>query len=146
MKHCRDYCLASAAACLMLVATSCGSTGTQSSGRVDFDVGYSSFQDGDAIQLTEIRGPNTTLSPGGAYTVKGSYSLASRDAAWMEVWCANGEVSGKKGRVVSKGAGEFQFQFGIVKPGYLHVSYYPANGGPSFGSVYFGQGDGVRHQ
>jgi hypothetical protein len=71
------------------------------------------------------------------YEVRGRYRLQSRPAAILEQWCANGKVRGNKRIKIKKGEGTFRFTFSVFKNGKLHISYYPKNGGDSFGSIYY---------
>ena len=46
-------------------------------------------------------------------------------------------------KVVERGSGEFTLKVRMPYEGWPHVSFYPAEGGQSFGGVYFGTGDSV---
>ena len=111
---------------------------------VAFEVGLSDLPEGDTVVIEEIRGTQPTFTEGGTYTMRGRYTLASRDRALMQVGNMNGERDGGPVSMnVERGSGRFEFTFRTVKLGYPHVSLYPSAGGDAFAWVYFGSGASV---
>ncbi len=115
---------------------------------VHFELGQSKFAAADGVTITEVRGPAETFSPDNVYQVKGTYTLASRDRARLCAFVTSTE--GNPGRIdplqtmtVDKGTGNFSLTFRLRYKGFPHVSFYPANGGDSFGGTYFRTGDSV---
>ena len=104
---------------------------------LEFKITRSSFEAGDWIEITELLGTGRDLEVGRTYTVKGRYTLVSQDSAMLHVYATNGDVQSQQGPVISRGSGEFTRTFTYLKPGDLHLSFYPAKGGSSFASVYF---------
>ncbi len=101
---------------------------------------WSQFRPGDSITLSELRGSSPRIEAGQTYQIKGHYVLASQERAMMSVFCANGETEdghSPKSATVSKGAGDFCWEFKLLKPGMLHVSFYPSGGGSGFGGCHF---------
>jgi len=95
------------------------------------------FLPGDSIEITEILGATGKIETGQTYTIKGKYKLASQDSAKLHLYATNGETTCDQGPTVNKGQGEFTRTFTYQKEGWLHLSYYPAKGGSSFGNLYF---------
>lgn len=117
---------------------------------VHFEQGASKFLDGDKIEISEIRGTATTLSPGNVYWVKGTYTLASHDRAslTMNVTAAlasegTGSTLKTQSVDVTKGSGTFTLLYAMICKGWPHVSFYPGGGGSDFGGTYFGTGEFV---
>ena len=117
---------------------------------VPFAMGASRFAVGDEITITEVRGTADTFEPGNAYRIKGTYTLASRDSAKImaSVTAKNpadgtGAIRSIQTNELSRGSGTFTLELRISAPGWPHVSFYPADGGQSFGGVYFGTDDSV---
>jgi hypothetical protein len=111
-----------------------------------FDLGDSSFLPGDSItisQVSELSPPKTDLSLTRTIQVTGTYTLASHDSALLGAEItSNDPNSGKGGYAkIDKGAAQpFSLTFTLAGNGYPHVSFYPANGGESFGGIYYGSG------
>lgn len=95
------------------------------------------FLPGDSIEITEILGTTGKIETGRTYTIKGKYKLVSQDKAKLHLYATNGETTCKQGPVVNKGQGEFTRTFTYQKEGWPHLSFYPAEGGSSFGNLYF---------
>ena len=106
---------------------------------IDFEITSRDFQSGDSIEITEILGISSSLEIGRTYTIKGKYKLSSCDKAMLHIYATNGETQSKQGDVVKRGTGEFTRTFTYLKEGWLHLSFYPADGGSSFGGMYFAQ-------
>ena len=103
-----------------------------------YETSWSAFRPGDSIEILEFRGTSPKVEAGQRYYVKGRYTLASEERAMLAWYCTNGDVSedGYRG-YVDRGEGEFTRTITLVKPGMLHLNYYPAGGGEGFGSTYF---------
>ena len=111
---------------------------------VDFEVTSSDFTEGDWIEITEVAGTSPQIKTGEKYTIRGKYRLASHDTAKLHIYATDGETSSSQGPDVKRGEGEFIRTFTLLKEGsknlsYLHLSFYPAGGGSSFGNTYFKQ-------
>jgi beta-lactamase regulating signal transducer with metallopeptidase domain/protocatechuate 3,4-dioxygenase beta subunit len=104
-----------------------------------FEITKESFLPGDFIEITEITGSKSNIEPGETYTIKGKYNLSSRDDALLYIYCTNGETESQQGPIVKRGSGEFVRKFKYLKKGWLHLSFYPAEGGTGFGELYFAQ-------
>ncbi len=48
---------------------------------VVYQLGDANLRNGDEIEITDVRGTRSKIEPGGAYRVRGRYTLASRDRA-----------------------------------------------------------------
>lgn len=102
---------------------------------------------GNEIVITDLRGDSRTYQPGATYMVRGHYKLRSHREAVLTQWCSNGwvqEVGSKEpdpqhgGSLrVKRGEGDFSFRFKVKEVGDLHLSFYPADGGESFASLYY---------
>lgn len=106
---------------------------------IDFEIIKQAFLEGDSIEITEIIGTTDKIEPGQTYIIKGKYELSSVDEASLHIYATNGEVESQQGPVVKRGNGDFVRTFTYKKQGWLHLSFYPAEGGGSFGNVYFTQ-------
>ena len=82
-------------------------------------------------------GPAGPFVTGRDYKVRGKYTLASRERAYLALYCTDGDIEGEHGIQVNRGSGAFEFTFRIAKLGSPHVSFYPAGGGEGFGNLYF---------
>ena len=117
---------------------------------VHFEQGASKLLDGDKIDITEVRGTATTMSPGNVYWIKGTYTLASRDRASLMVGVTAALASEGTGSTfktqsvdVTKGTGTFTLLYAMICKGWPHVSFYPKEGGGDIGGTYFGTGESV---
>jgi beta-lactamase regulating signal transducer with metallopeptidase domain len=120
---------------------------------VPFVKGASRFSDGDSITIREVRGTAATFEPGNIYWIKGTYTLGSHDQAALSANttardAANGTSPTWKIQttVVERGSGTFTLCLLMSSLGWPHLSFYPVDGGESFGGVYFGTGDSVLKQ
>lgn len=104
---------------------------------IEFETSKADFQLGDQIQITELLGTAQAIKMGETYTVKGKYTLASHNTAMLHIYATNGETSSEQGPLIERGGGEFSRTFTMLKPGELHLSFYPAGGGNGFGGIYF---------
>jgi len=91
----------------------------------------------DWIEITKISGTSSRLEVGQTYTIEGKYKLSSCDEAMLHLYATNGETRSKQGPNVKRGAGEFARTFTYVGEGWLHLSFYPVDGGSSFANLYF---------
>ena len=117
---------------------------------VHFEQGASKLADGDKIDITEVRGTATTMSPGNVYWIKGTYTLASHDRASLMVGVTAALASEGTGSTlktqsvdVTKGSGTFTLLYAMICKGWPHVSFYPKGNGSDFGGTYFGTGEFV---
>jgi beta-lactamase regulating signal transducer with metallopeptidase domain len=106
---------------------------------ISFTITSRKFQNGDSIEITDLSGPAGVIKPGETYIVSGRYTLKSHDDAALHVYATNGEVQSSQGPSIKRGEGRFTRTFTLLKEGDLHLSFYPARGGDSFGGVYFAQ-------
>jgi hypothetical protein len=115
---------------------------------VRFETGGTWLRDSDNITIDEIHGTSDKIEPGNLYEIKGTYALASHDRANLEV-----EVTSRnpahdphlrtQSMVADRGDGHFTLYWYFWSDGNPHLSFYPAGGGSSFASVYFGTGENV---
>jgi hypothetical protein len=117
---------------------------------VRFEQGATRFLNGDKITILEVRGTAETFQPGNLYWIKGTYTLASHDRATLAAFTtamdsANGTGVSLKVQtvVVDRGEGAFTLFLPMSYRGWPHLSFYPAEGGSSFGGNYFGTGEFV---
>ena len=117
---------------------------------VRFEPGATRFLDGDEITITEVRGTADAFSPGNIYCIKGAYTLTSHNQAMLAAFITAKDAKDGKGRylkvqttMVERGSGKFTVFLPISSQGWPHLSFYPADGGGSFGGNYFGTGDSV---
>jgi hypothetical protein len=117
---------------------------------VKFEPGATSFLNGDKIIIVEVRGTAETFSPGNIYWIRGTYKLTSHERAMLAAYttamdAADGTSNTLKVQttVVTQGNGTFKLFLPMSCRGWPHVSFYPADGGESFGGNYFGTGDSV---
>lgn len=106
---------------------------------IEFKITSREFQNGDSITITDLSGPAGMIRPGETYIVSGRYTLKSHDDAALHVYATNGETSSSQGPIIKHGEGQFTRTFTLLKEGDLHLSFYPSDGGESFGGVYFAQ-------
>jgi hypothetical protein len=116
---------------------------------VQFELGKSEFAPGDSITILHVRGTSESIKVGGTYSVDGTYVLASQDEADLAFYATTVGASGptpvdpQQHVKVKQGSGSFHLVKTMSQDGYLHVSFYSAQSGNSFGGIYFGQGDRV---
>ena len=99
---------------------------------------------GDTITVDEVRGPTDQWIVGNTYEVRGSYRLASRDKARLGAFVTisashdvHPEALPGQTVAITRGEGGFTLRFHMWQEGEPHVSFYPAEGGNSFGGIYF---------
>ncbi len=119
---------------------------------VSFELGFAEFAPGDSITITAMHGTRDVITTNETYCVEGVYTLASADEADLCFYATTTSNSGPtpvdpRQRVrVQKGSGNFRLVKTMGENGYLHLSFYPARSGGSFGGIYFGQGEWVRRE
>ena len=111
---------------------------------VNFAIGPAYFHGGDSIRIDEVEASSPGFKGGDRVIVRGWYDLHSEDAATLAMFQTASygvrvsQMQRPQTMKIAKGVGAFQFETVIPGPGALHVSFYPARGGSSFGGVYFG--------
>jgi hypothetical protein len=126
-----------------------GETSVELSHEIRYELGIAEFAPGDKITIQQVRGTSDTISTGGTYSVKGTYTLGSRDEADLAFFTTTLSDSGptpidpRQHIRIKKGTGSFQLAKTLNADGYLHISFYPVPSGSDFGGVYFGQGNRV---
>ncbi len=117
---------------------------------VKFEQGATRFLDGDKITIVEVRGTADLFTSGNIYWIKGTYRLASHQRATLAAYTTARDAAdgiGPSFKVqtteVTHGNGTFTLFLPMSCRGWPHVSFYPADGGESFGGNYFGTGDSV---
>jgi beta-lactamase regulating signal transducer with metallopeptidase domain len=115
-----------------------------------FEQGATKFLNGDRITIVEVRGTADSFVPGNIYWIKGTYTLASHDRATVAAYITAMDAENGtntpltvQSTVVNRGDGTFTLFLPMSYRGWPHVSFYPADGGESFGGNYFGTGDSV---
>jgi hypothetical protein len=113
---------------------------------LEFSFGPCSSASGDVLTVNEVKGTLDIIVPGAEYEVTGSYTLGSRDSAWIAA--ANTSPQGIVGsdnfpQVITAGSGNYTAGFTVqnVLTGYetfIGIGFYPAGGGSQF----FGSGYG----
>ena len=117
-----------------------------------FQIGLKEFENGDTIEILDIRGTKETFELGETYTVRGTYTLQSHDEATLAYFISTRENVttriGPSQRIkIEKGTGTFELRNTFQAAGWPHISFYPAPNTPngsSFGGVYFGSGEWLR--
>jgi hypothetical protein len=112
--------------------------------------GWGQFRPGDTIVITSVTSDRKDIEVGGRYRIEGTYTLASMESAGLSVSVtapsrdSPGAVSPghpEEGIKVQRGSGTFSLGATMRYPGSFHVSFNPAVGGESLGTVYFTQAD-----
>jgi beta-lactamase regulating signal transducer with metallopeptidase domain len=116
---------------------------------VDFEIGATKLREGDQIVIEKVEGTSSKMEAGNVYVVQGTYRLASELRASLSVFVTgSGEnnptpIQKTQTMLVDQGEGRFSLIFYMWNNGKPHVSFYPAEGGSSFASVYFGTGESL---
>ena len=117
---------------------------------VHFDLGNSQFLPGDNISITEIRGTADTVTPGNTYQIKGTYKLASAEEAKLATYVTepaddthHDPYDQRQTVAIKKGSGTFTVMLPFISKGWPHLSFYPARGGSSFSTLYFGSAESL---
>ena len=112
---------------------------------VGFKAGPQLFRDGDSIKIEEVKATSSKLEIGETVVVSGTYTLSSHPEAKISIFVTQTEGDGKSEILpgqqleIKEGQGEFELSIDIRHEGYLHVTFYPIDGGSGFGGVYFGK-------
>ncbi len=113
--------------------------------KVDFVIGPHAFADGDKIEIQEVRSELGTLEKGDTVTVKGTYTLASRETASLLFSITHDRSKGPQPgcvieRPIRSGTVPFELEMPVAVYGHLHISFHDVytRGGGCFGTVYFG--------
>ena len=117
---------------------------------VPFEQGATRFKDGDSITIVDVRGTSDKFQVGNIYLIKGRYALNSHPRAMIAAYttakkAADGTGTPFKAQSVEVGLrnGTFTLFLPMSCEGWPHVSFYPVDGGESFGGNYFGTGKSV---
>ena len=141
-------------ACLAAPAAN-RSSGYDLSHVVHFETGKTGFKEGDKITIDEVRGTSDTMNAGNTYVIKGTYKLASAKSAELAAFTTADSRDAKamsmqnipnqktQTTMVEQGEGQFTLILYMWYDGNPHLSFYPSDGGSSFGEVYFGTGGSV---
>lgn len=128
---------------LVLGLAACQQTQVPGLAPIAFSPTRESFASGDLIVIREVLAPRAELAPGDRVVVRGDYRLGSRAEAKLGLSLTTLVRSGPtpvlpaSRQAVSAGQGTFTLETEIRQAGALHVSFYPAGSGSSFGGIYF---------
>lgn len=112
---------------------------TESDAAVPIEIGDRAFLAGDEIVIDEVRGEHPEFAVGATYRIRGHYALASHVRALLASFITKGDGAGQNPtQMVAAGRGTFDFRFTFFRDGWPHLSFYPEEGGASFGHLYFG--------
>jgi hypothetical protein len=120
--------------------------------RVDFKTGFTEFNHGGHIEITEVWGTRPQIEVGGQYLVRGKYMLPLGERGKLYFyetatgdWGRSATVTlDLQATAVDKQQGEFTLIHGMAGPGHFHLYLAPAeNYSRRFANVYFGTGDNV---
>ncbi|MDQ8208057.1 hypothetical protein QEH52_11095 [Coraliomargarita sp. SDUM461003] len=112
---------------------------------VGYKIGPQLFRYGDSIEIKEVKASSSGFETGETVIVKGTYSLRSHPDAKIGVFVTQTESHGKSEILpgqqmeIIEGDAVFELSIEIRYEGYLHVTFYPTEGGRGFGGVYFGK-------
>jgi hypothetical protein len=112
---------------------------------IEYKIGPQLFREGDRIQIEAVEASSSEFKVGETVTVKGSYTLRSEKEGKISIFVTqnSGEgpsrISPEQQFHAKEGKGNFEVSIQIQHEGYLHISFYPAEGGRGFGGVYFGE-------
>jgi hypothetical protein len=107
-------------------------------------IGVKHFRNGDSINIDEVKATSPDLKKGDKVVVKGTYALASEPKASLGLFATSTKDSvpsqtfPEQRLEIAKGKGNFELSEILTCDGYLHVTFYSAITGKSFGGVYFG--------
>ena len=112
---------------------------------VSYKIGPQLFRDGDSIKIEEVKASSSRFQVGEKVTVSGRYTLSTHPEAQISIFLTQTEGDGKSEILpgqqmeIKEGDGEFELTVDIRHEGYLHVTFYPIDGGRGFGGLYFGK-------
>lgn len=110
---------------------------------VPFGTYNARFATSDSVTIREVLSTSPAMEAGDRVVVRGDYRLQSRTAAVLMMSLtvntpgARVPVAASSRKSIDAGTGTFELEYNVQQPGSLHVSLYPAEGGSSFGGVYF---------
>ena len=110
---------------------------------IPFTLGAQQFLDGDHIIIEKVQASSAGLKVGDQIVVRGRYELASARSATLAFSSTHRGAAKPDSIALSQKAritdakGTFELSWEITYDGDLHVSFYPATRGESFGGVYF---------
>ena len=110
------------------------------------EIGASDLENGDKVRIDLVLCTSETIKPGEICIVRGTYTLASHDAADLSFYITATKGSGisdvdrRQILSVKRGSGTFELRH-VLSEGWPHLSFYA--GGGSIGGVYFGQGESL---
>lgn len=113
-------------------------------------LGPKAFQDGDVIQIEEVRSTSAHLEQGDTVTVRGQYRLDSRKAANLRLHVTQVEGDGveetdaKQIFPATQGFKPFELTTTVKHKGYLHLTFYDTESSKPFGGTYFGTAQQMR--
>ena len=111
---------------------------------VPFKITSQEFEAGDEIIIESVFATSPELKIGDTVVVRGRYRLATRQSAMLGFFLTtNGPsegtpVSPRQRADIKAGEGTFVMEHVVPALGRLHVSFYGAPRGGSFGEIYFG--------
>jgi hypothetical protein len=110
------------------------------------EIGDADLRPGDSVKIEHVLCTADTMRPGEICIVRGTYTLASRDAADLSFYITATKGSGisdvdrRQILSVKRGSGMFELRH-VLSEGWPHLSFYA--GGGSIGGPYFGQGESL---
>ncbi|MEO6002979.1 MAG: hypothetical protein ABIZ04_13445 [Opitutus sp.] len=110
---------------------------------VPFTVGAQHFNRGDQIIIEQVLASSPALKVGDQIVVRGRYELASAPTATLGLFSTHrgaakpDAIASSQQAAIKAMKGTFELSWQIAYAGDLHVSFYPAIRGESFGGVYF---------
>lgn len=128
---------------LSLYLTTCVASASAALSSLPFVIGEHQFKSGDDIVIDQVLARSSKLSVGDKVTVRGHYRLASAATASLGLFVTHKSTAGadavasSQAMRVEGASGAFELSCEIAYVGDLHVSFYTASGGNTFGGVYF---------
>src|ERR1051326_1427916 len=110
---------------------------------VPFRMTDQQFAAGDSIVIEEVIASSPRMEIGDTVIVRGRYHLQSKPRASLGFFLATKgpsdptPIAPQQQLKINQGSGTFELKHVVPAEGYLHISFYPLPGGPSFGGVYF---------
>lgn len=110
---------------------------------VPFATSRVQFEPGDSITLQQVLASSPLMEPGDRVVVRGQYTLQSRAQGLIMISLTvnapgyTEKVAPAAFKRIDAGSGTFELEYEIKQPGSLHVTFYPATSGSSFGGIYF---------
>lgn len=126
-----------------LFVTACVASVRAELSAVSFVAGTQQFKAGDSIGIDQVLATSPKFAVGTKVVVRGHYRLASAVKARLGFFITHrlpaGADSFAQSQItpVEDASGSFELSCDITYAGDPHVSFYTANGGESFGGVYF---------